>query len=74
MPSQQFACSDCGAETMLIPEWTNEDDYIVCGGCGKPFVTIAELRERLEAAMSEDETDVRPEAANPSPSATKSAD
>ncbi|WP_156410600.1 hypothetical protein [Bosea sp. Root381] len=57
----EFACADCGAVTMYIPQWTDEDAFIECAGCGKPFATIAELRERLEAALQEDE--VSPETA-----------
>lgn len=52
----EFACADCGAVTMYIPQWTDEDAFIECAGCGKPFATIAELRERLEAALLEDDS------------------
>ncbi|HEV7319663.1 MAG TPA: hypothetical protein VGO04_13785 [Ensifer sp.] len=48
-----FACTDCGAKTMHIPQWTHDDAFIECAGCGKPFATIRQLRERLEAALKE---------------------
>ena len=53
--SQDFACTNCGAVTMYIPEWADDDAFIECAGCGKPFVTIRELRERLEAALDQEE-------------------
>jgi len=40
---------------MYIPEWAEDDTFIECAGCGRPFVKIRELRERLEAALEHEE-------------------
>lgn len=57
--NRRSGCEACGALAVRIPERGGDTAMVTCGGCGKPLGTIGFLRERLIAAI-EDEDDAAP--------------
>ncbi|HEV7258818.1 MAG TPA: hypothetical protein VGN82_13650 [Bosea sp. (in: a-proteobacteria)] len=52
--TNSIRCDGCGDATIRMPEWTHDDSEIFCSGCGEPLGTIKSLRERVEAAVSDE--------------------
>lgn len=55
--SQEFACSDCGATTIEIPEWTDDQTVLECQKCGKPLGKIRLILAVLQAALVDNENE-----------------
>lgn len=51
----EFACDECGAHTIEIPEWTDSLAVLSCQECGKPIATIGRIVEVLQAASVDNE-------------------
>lgn len=51
----EFACDECGAHTIEIPEWTDSLTVLSCQECGKPIATIGRIVEVLQAASVDNE-------------------
>jgi hypothetical protein len=47
----QFSCSACGSASIRAPQQIADDATILCGGCGHPIGTWAELKERAKRAI-----------------------
>jgi hypothetical protein len=51
----KFACDECGAPTIEIPQWTDDQTVLNCQECGKPVGRIQLILEVLQAALVDDE-------------------
>ncbi|KUL94358.1 hypothetical protein DK26_15235 [Bosea sp. WAO] len=52
-----FACDECGAATIEIPEWTDDQTVLSCQDCGKPIGKIRLLLAVLQAASVDNENE-----------------
>jgi len=48
---RQFSCASCGSPSIKAPQQIADDAEIVCGGCGYPIGTWAELKERAKRSI-----------------------
>ena len=55
--SPDFACDGCGAATIEIPEWTDDQTVLNCQECGKPIGKIRLLLAVLQAASVDNENE-----------------
>lgn len=53
----EFACDQCGADTIEIPEWTDDQTVLSCQECGKPIATISRILDALQAASGDNENE-----------------
>jgi hypothetical protein len=51
----QFACDACEADTLEIPQWTDEQSTLNCQICGKPVGVIGDVLETLRTAAADNE-------------------
>src|SRR5262249_10149885 len=49
---RQFSCSVCGSASIRAPQQIADDATILCGGCGHPVGTWAELKGRAKTAIA----------------------
>jgi transcription elongation factor Elf1 len=47
----QFSCGVCGSASIRAPQQIADDATIVCGGCGQPIGTWAELKEQAKRTI-----------------------
>lgn len=55
--SPEFACDACGATTIEVPEWTDDQTVLECQECGKPLGKIRLILAVLEAALVDNENE-----------------
>ena len=53
----EFACDECGAATIEIPEWSDDQTVINCQDCGKPIGKIRLLLAVLQAGSVDNENE-----------------
>ncbi len=50
---RQFSFSVCGSASIRAPQQIADDATILCGGCGHPIGTWAELKEQAKRAIAQ---------------------
>lgn len=45
---EEFACPKCSCQSVIYPDLPEEDEYVVCRGCGAILGSVKQFRRFVE--------------------------